>query len=276
VTLIVAAENSEVTFRQLSGPDRAMLYKTALGTGFRANELASLTTDSLSLKSNPPLITLEASKSKRRKIDRQPLPSWLAEQLAVWLRKLEPQSVLLSGVGSKLWPGSWMGRAAEMLRIDLEAAKIPYVDAVGHTFDFHALRHQYITSLTTSGLHPKIAQQLARHSSIDLTMKRYTHLNLHDVAGAVEQVANPTTPKQSKSQATRTDDRAIVLRSGCATGVKKGVEMSPNGKLVKIASESLETKKTSVIAGVFRAEGMGLEPTTPCGAPEFQSGARFS
>ncbi len=272
IQLIDAAESSEVTFRQLTGPYRAILYKTALGTGFRANELASLTADSLSLKDNPPLITLEASKSKRRRIDRQPLPSWLAEQLGVWLRSRELKSVLLSGAGSKLWPGSWAGRAAEMLRIDLAVAKIPYVDSAGHTFDFHALRHQYITSLTTGGLHPKMAQQLARHSSIDLTMKRYTHLNLHDVAGAVEQVADPTTPKQIKSQATGTDDRAIVLRSGCAAGVKKGVEMSPNGKLGKIVAESPETKKTSVIAEVFKAEGMGLEPTTLYRAPEFQSG----
>ena len=102
-------------------------------------------------------------------------------------------------------------------------------------------------------------------------MKRYTHLNLHDVAGAIEQVADPTTPRQIKSQATGTDDRTIALRSGYATRVKKGVEKSSNGKLGKIAEEGLKAKKTSVIAEVFRAEGKGLEPSTPCGATDFES-----
>ena len=42
--LIRAAEAGPVVFK-LSGPDRAALYRLALGTGFRAAELASLTPD---------------------------------------------------------------------------------------------------------------------------------------------------------------------------------------------------------------------------------------
>ncbi len=40
-----AASKSLATIRGLTGPDRAMLYKTALGTGFRASELAALLPD---------------------------------------------------------------------------------------------------------------------------------------------------------------------------------------------------------------------------------------
>jgi hypothetical protein len=73
-----------------------------------------------------------------------------------------------------------------MLRIDLEAAAISYRDSEGRVCDFHALRHSYITLLERSGVSPKVAQELARHSDIRLTMNVYTHARLHDLAGAVE------------------------------------------------------------------------------------------
>src|SRR2546421_12476457 len=73
-----------------------------------------------------------------------------------------------------------------MLRIDLGAAGIPFADADGKVCDFHALRHSYITLLERSGVSPKLAQELARHSDIRLTMNVYTHTRLHDLAGAVE------------------------------------------------------------------------------------------
>ena len=58
-------------------------------------------------------------------------------------------------------------------------------------FDFHALRHQYISSLAAARVHPKIAQTLARHSTIDLTMNRYTHLLHTDLTAALETVPGP-------------------------------------------------------------------------------------
>ena len=51
--------------------------------------------------------------------------------------------------------------------------------------DFHALRHTFITNLARAGVHPKIAQGLARHSDINLTLRRYSHTVLSDRATAV-------------------------------------------------------------------------------------------
>ena len=51
--------------------------------------------------------------------------------------------------------------------------------------DFHALRQSFITLLASSGVHPKLAQQLARHSTITLTMDRYSHCKLRDLTTAV-------------------------------------------------------------------------------------------
>jgi integrase len=74
-----------------------------------------------------------------------------------------------------------------MLRIDLEAAGMPYaIDGPNGPLyaDFHALRHTYITALGCAGLELRTAQELAGHSSPILTA-RYSHHRLHDLAGAV-------------------------------------------------------------------------------------------
>ena len=63
-----------------------------------------------------------------------------------------------------------------MLRLDLADANIPYRDSAGRVADFHALRHTFISSLAASGVHPKTAQTLARHSDIRLTLDRYAHV----------------------------------------------------------------------------------------------------
>ena len=75
-----------------------------------------------------------------------------------------------------------------MVRGDLAAAGIPYEDGDGRFFDFHSLRGQFISNLAASGVHPKVAQTLARHSTITLTMNHYTHLDVFDVAGALDKL----------------------------------------------------------------------------------------
>jgi hypothetical protein len=52
--------------------------------------------------------------------------------------------------------------------------------------DSHAPRKTFITNLTRSGVAPKTAQLLARHSDINLTMNTYTMLGVHDQATAIE------------------------------------------------------------------------------------------
>jgi integrase len=188
--LIDTAEQSTEIVREPAGRDRAMLYRFAVGTGLRASEIASLKTDSLLLGQEPPVVIVEAAYSKRRQREEQPIPTWLAERLRVWLAK-RPGQPLLSVDPQVLWPGSWRRHAAEMLREDLEVAEIDYRDDAGRVFDFHALRHQYVSDLAAAGAHPRVAQGLARHSTIELTMKRYTHVAMHDVVGAVESLPEP-------------------------------------------------------------------------------------
>jgi len=62
---------------------------------------------------------------------------------------------------------------------------LAYVDAAGRFCDFHALRHTAGSLLAASGVHPKVAQSIMRHSTIDLTMSRYSHVFAGQEADAV-------------------------------------------------------------------------------------------
>ena len=79
-------------------------------------------------------------------------------------------------------------RAAMMLRGDLESSGIAYQDKFGRAFDFHSLRHQFISNLAESGVHPKIAQNLARYSTVTLTMDRYAHSRDENIKDALDQL----------------------------------------------------------------------------------------
>ena len=132
--LLLAAEQGPLV-KSLSGPDRARLYALALGTGFRAAELGSLTPESFHLDSDPPTATVKAGYSKRRRDDVQPIRGDLAEAMRPWIASKPPGEPLFR----------LTDRTAEMLRVDLGAAGIPHETASG-TVDFHSLRFAAVTS----------------------------------------------------------------------------------------------------------------------------------
>jgi len=57
---------------------------------------------------------------------------------------------------------------------DLAAARIPFEDERGRRVDLHALRTTFGTLLSASGVSPRVAMELMRHSDLKLTMKVYT------------------------------------------------------------------------------------------------------
>ncbi len=75
---------------------------------------------------------------------------------------------------------------ADMLRADCRTAWINYEDDGRGKIDFHSLRHTTGSLLAASGVHPKIAQSIMRHSDINLTMSRYTHIFQGQESQAVE------------------------------------------------------------------------------------------
>jgi integrase len=174
-----------------------MLYRLALGTGFRASELASLVPDSFNLDGQPPTVTVEAGYSKHRRRDVQPIRRDLAAMLQPWLEGKTPglpvfnmpdKPVKLVQADLAAARDAWIEEAAsEKERDEREKSSfLKYRDAAGHVADFHALRHTFISRLVRSGVNVKVAQELARHSTPTLTLGRYAHVQLVDQTRALD------------------------------------------------------------------------------------------
>ncbi len=117
--LLATVQGQTEGAHSLPGPDRAMCYRVALATGFRAKELRSLTRESFDLDATPPTVTVQAGYSKRRRTDVQPIRTDVADLLRLWLAD-KPASVRLFG--------RMPGGTARMLRADLDAARRAWLD----------------------------------------------------------------------------------------------------------------------------------------------------
>ncbi|MCH8807381.1 MAG: tyrosine-type recombinase/integrase [Planctomycetes bacterium] len=73
----------------------------------------------------------------------------------------------------------------------MKSASIPAETPDGRV-DFHSLRVTFVTGLARGGVHPRKAMQLARHSSIELTMRVYTKLQTTELASCLDVL--PDTP----------------------------------------------------------------------------------
>jgi len=123
--------------------------------------------ESFNLDADPPIVTIDATISKHRRRDVLPLLPATAKLIRQHL------ALRLPGVPAFKVPNSTY--TSRMLQHDLRDAGIPYC-VNGRFADFHSLRHTFISNLAIGGVHPAVAQALARHSTIVLTMNRYSHI----------------------------------------------------------------------------------------------------
>lgn len=168
-----------------------MLYRLALGTGFRANKLGSLTPESFDLESDTPTVTVEAGYSKHRRRDVQPIRRDLAGLLAPWLAGRPDDAPVFTT--QRLFE-----KTARMIQRDLAVAKVGYVDESGRVADFHSLRHTFITNVVRTNATVKEAQTLARHQDPALTFRVYAHARLHELGRTLD--AMPATPGAALQQ----------------------------------------------------------------------------
>ncbi|MEM7559516.1 MAG: tyrosine-type recombinase/integrase, partial [Planctomycetota bacterium] len=157
----------------LAKTPNAILYRTAIETGFRASELMAL--DRSMLKKDH--IRLPAELDKRGKVARQYINPSLRAKLSL------PFEVV----------GGTPDRLAELLATDLEIARANYLAECEETeqepgeeflaretsegvLDFHALRHSCGAWLVLKEVNIKIVQKVMRHSTIKLTLDTYGHL----------------------------------------------------------------------------------------------------
>jgi hypothetical protein len=135
--------------------------------------------------------------------------------------------------GSPVFP--LPGRGADMLKIDLKAARIDYCDASGLVFDFHSLRCQTATLADQAGCSPRVVQHLMRHSTLELT-GRYTCPRAVDLerAAASLPMLRPTPTSREALAATGTDDSA----PSATASATDGDEDAPNLLTMQLVASS--------------------------------------
>jgi len=115
-----------------------------------------------------------------------------------------------------VWPGTWVERPARMLHNDLERAGVAYIDGNGCYRDVHSLRHRFRSELAMANVPPKVVQALMRHSTITLTLDHYSHIELHDTAGALDKLppiaGQAPAAEPGSMQATGTNGQRISER----------------------------------------------------------------
>jgi integrase len=166
--------------KHLSGKDRAALYLLASFTGYRRRELTSVTPASFTFGESP-RVDVVSGYSKRRRDDRIPLNREVAQFFEAYTKR-KPKACPLWKLDRK---------TAEMIRADMDAAGIDH-KAGGVDVDFHSLRQTFTTGLARSGASPKVTQQLARHSDVNLTMSVYAKMDAADERAAVEALPVPS------------------------------------------------------------------------------------
>jgi integrase len=214
---LVAAAHDGPEVLGMPGPERALLYRVAVETGLRSNELRSLVRSSFRFGKQSTTVVVEARNSKRRRQDELPIRPETAELIRAHVATKHPGSAVFG-----------MPRAdgvVDMLRRDLLAARTAWLDEAataedraervrstflaerdeaGQVVDFHALRHTFCTLLARSGVHPRVMQAMARHSDPKLTLSRYTHVETQEQAAALELLPSLTTPPAASQRATGT------------------------------------------------------------------------
>ena len=199
------------------GGERLLLYRTAIESGLRSNELRSLTRGRLYFDSDPPYITCKAGSTKNRKDARQYVQPELAAGLKAHVATKSPKAPVFTLPHES--------NLARMLRDDLAEARKQWLSEAkgdpqeyaqrqesdfladtnhdGEVIDFHSLRHTCGAWLAMSGVHPKVVQTVMRHQSITLTMDTYGHLFPGQEADAVGPLRQMLVDHQTAPEALR-------------------------------------------------------------------------
>ena len=174
----------------IMGETRAFIYAFAIGTGLRRGELRGLCWHDLDEHYSE--VTVRASVAKSKRMQSLPLRADLRTALRQHRRRIEEAGYSVSAT-ARVFPGA-LFPTHRTFRADLEYAGLDGEDDQGRVVDFHSFRNTFITGLSVAGVHPRVAQALARHSKIELTMQVYTDVNLLDLRAAVESTTPTSRP----------------------------------------------------------------------------------
>ncbi|MFC1765099.1 tyrosine-type recombinase/integrase [Planctomycetota bacterium] len=220
-----------------TGQERELLYRVMAFTGLRKKEVASLTVRDLRLDQEHPYISLTAHSAKNVKADEIPLKAELAGTLKEWISNKLPTAKVF------FVPQNLVSSFDK----DCEFAEIPKtVD--GEVACVHSLRHSFASMLAQAGVSPQKATRLLRHSSLDLTMQRYTHIEMIDKTQAIAALPDITDIASEAAQATGTDGGELEVTKKVTSSRQKLRIDGKNGQ-----DEQNQDDQPSLLKGRFSA-----------------------
>jgi len=264
----------------LTGGDRALIYRLALTTGLRKSEIEALTVDCIDFQGKS--LTLAGAYTKNRQAANLPLKEDVCEALKRFVAgKLQ---------GAKVF--RLPEKASRLIKLDMTGARDHWLKQAEKNpeehkrreesdflkditdeglIDFHSLRHTFGTMLAKSGAHPKTAQALMRHSTIALTMDRYTHsIREAETAAIADLPAFPAIMETMLATGTDTGNISaanyvdyLAGESGLLTNNADYSGLKQGG--AKSAKTSLFTGKTGLLAqkGNCACRDSNPEPSVP-------------
>ena len=182
---LIKATSNGAMMKGLSSEERCLLYRTAIATGFRANELAHIEVAMIHER----YIALSAEYTKNRQVAKQYISKALSHDLRTFCKRESRKG--------KVFRLNDLNRLSDILRSDMAAAKALYVqDAVDDVeksareqssflaprneqkeeLTFHSLRHTCGAWLLLANSPIMHVQKVMRHSTITLTIDTYGHL----------------------------------------------------------------------------------------------------
>ena len=196
---LVGAADAGGVVHSMTGATRGLLYLMAAFTGLRWSELRSLRRMDIDLTTEPAAVTIRASMSKNRKLERLPLRPELVTRLVRHFETfpMEPESMVFTGM--------WLDKGSKMMKVDLDKAKVPVMNEHGIA-DFHALRTTFASLLNEAGVPLVTAQQLMRHSDPKLTAVFYTRTTVMQRAAAVGLIPD-VVPAKPQSEAGTAEEK---------------------------------------------------------------------
>lgn len=195
----------------MSGQERALVYRLALETGLRRNEIRSLKRTSFDFDGLT--VQVDSAYTKNRKTATVPVKAATMTLIKHHLKSKMPTAQAF---------GLTDNHTARMLQDDMTAAREDWIQSVRDNpsehrrrvesdflkvdthdgkVDFHCLRHTFATWLVQAGVDIKTAQTLLRHSTPAMTLGIYAHAQSDNLTAAINSLPDfETTEKNETSQ----------------------------------------------------------------------------
>ena len=225
---------------------RARVYLTMIYTGLRRSELNGLKWGDFDFAAQTPQLKVPSSLSKNRKESTHYLRPEVVETVQGMRPKwAKPEHFVFRGL---------IPRVQTFMK-DLAAAEIPFKDARGRRVDIHALRKTFGTLLASSGVSPRVAMELMRHSDMKLTMGVYTDVAQLPIIQETARLPSFQIPAKSaqRVQNSSQQDTHIGTQRGAQTGVAAGRE--PSSPVANMCNTHLRNSTADDVLGHKKAPG---------------------